>query len=182
MNFMGSNGGTIWFSGLHGSGKTTIANALAEKLREKGVAVVLLDGDVIRERVSADLGYSKEERNTHIKRVAGICEIITSNNVLNIACVASPTQEVRDYAKKIIPVFLEVYVKCPLEVCEKRDVKGHYMKARAREKGFENFLGVNLPYEEPKNPDLVLCTDRKNPKESVERLFNFLLEKQWIQP
>ena len=173
-------GGTVWFSGLHGSGKTTIANALAEKLRKEGISLVILDGDNVRKRISADLGFSLEDRNKHITRVANISEIISSNNVLNIACVASPTEKIREYAKGIIPNFLEVYVKCSLEECEKRDVKGHYKKARNKEKGFETFLGVGLKYEEPKNPGLVLETDKESVEESVEKLFKKLLEKKWL--
>src|SRR3989338_1166469 len=173
-------GGTIWFSGVHGSEKTTVANALAKKLRALGVCVVVLDGDEVRKRLSSDLGFSREDRDRHIKRVADVCELISKNNVLNIACVASPSQEMRDYAKKIIPDFLEVYIKCPVEVCEQRDVKGHYKKARLKEKGFENFLGVHLQYEEPKSPAIVLETDKEGIEESVEKLFNVLVEKKWL--
>jgi len=175
-----SKGGTIWFSGLHGSGKTTIADALAAKIREKGVQVVVLDGDNVRKSISADLGYSKEDRNKHIKRVADICKIISGNNVLNIACVASPTQEARDYAKSIISNFFEVYIKCSLEECERRDVKGHYQKARNKEPGFENFLGVGLKYEEPKNPDIVIKTGNESKEESVKKLFKALVEQKWL--
>ncbi len=178
---MEAKGGTIWFSGLHGSGKTTIANNLAEKLRSMGAKLVVLDGDELRQGVSSDLGYSKKERDKHITRVANICSIISKNGVLNIACVASPTQKVREYAKNIIPRFFEVYVKCPVELCEKRDVKGHYKKARNNEPGFENFLGVSLQYEEPKNPDLVLETDKESEQESVEKLFKKLLEAGWFK-
>jgi len=178
---MKSKGGTIWFSGLHGSGKTTIANGLAEKLRKKGVCVVVIDGDEVRKRISSELGYSKEERDKHITRVAGICEIISKSGVLNIACVASPTRSVREYAKSIIPNFMLVFVKCPMDVCEKRDVKGHYKKARNGENGFENFLGVTLKYEPPEAPDLVLETDKETPKQSVERLFKKLVEEKWLR-
>ena len=177
---MKSKGGTIWFTGLHGSGKTTIANGLAEKLRKKGVCVVVIDGDEVRKRVSSELGYSKEDRDKHITRVAGICEIISKSGVLNIACVASPTKSVREYAKSIIPDFMLVFVKCPIEVCEKRDVKGHYSKARTGEQGFEHFLGVNLEYEPPESLDLVLETDRETAQESVEKLFNWLAQKKWV--
>ncbi len=173
-------GGTVWFSGLHCSGKTTIANALAERLRKKGVKLVVLDGDEVRKKISADIGFSREERNRHIKRVADICELISGNGVLNIACVASPTQEIRDYAKKSILSFLEVYVKCPVEVCEQRDAKGHYRKARANEPGFETFLGISLPYEEPKKPDMVLETGKESVQESVEKLYKKLVKEKWI--
>lgn len=177
---MNAKGGAIWFSGLHGSGKTTIANGLVKKLREKGIAVVVLDGDTVRKSISSDLGYSREDRDKHIKRVAQICELISKNGVLSIACVASPTQKIRDFAKSIIPNFFEVYVKCSIDVCEKRDVKGHYKKARAGEEGFENFLGVGLEYEEPKNPDLILETDKESVEQSVEKLFNKLVEAKWL--
>jgi adenylyl-sulfate kinase len=173
-------GGTIWFSGLHGSGKSTIARGLAERLRGRGVKVVVLDGDELRKGVSSDLGYSLEDRERHIARVANICEIISRNGVLNIACVASPTQKMRDYAKSMIPNFLEVYVKCPLAVCEKRDVKGHYKKARGGEAGFESFLGVSLGFEEPKSPDIVLETDRESEEESISRLLSKLEQEKWI--
>ncbi len=180
INVIQSKGATIWFSGLHGSGKTTIANALAEKLRGLGVKLIVLDGDVLRKGVSADLGYTKEDRNKHITRVAHICEIISKNQVLNIACVASPTEKIREYAKSVIPEFLEVYVNCPIKVCEQRDVKGHYKKARAKEQGFEDFLGVSIPYEAPNNSDLILDTDKESEQESVEKLFNKLVEKKLI--
>ncbi len=172
--------GTIWFSGLHGSGKTTIAKGLAERIRANGIQVVVLDGDEVRKGISSDLGYTKEDRNKHIKRVANICQIISKSGVLNIACVASPTEEIREYAKSVIPDFVEVYVRCPVEICEKRDVKGHYKKAKANEKGFENFLGIGLQYEEPKSPDIALDTSSEGPEQSVEKLFNFLVEKKWL--
>ena len=177
---MKAKGGTIWFSGLHGSGKTTIADGLAKKLRAEGVELVVLDGDELRKGVSADLGYSIEDRNKHIKRVADICAIISKNNVLNIACVASPSKEIRDYARSKIPNFIEVFVKCPIEVCEKRDVKGHYRKARAGEDGFDNFLGVGIKYEAPENPDLILETDKESAEESVEKLYKKLVEEKWV--
>ncbi|MFA4855163.1 MAG: adenylyl-sulfate kinase [archaeon] len=177
---MQAKGGTVWFTGLHCSGKTTIANALAEKLRKNGVKLVVLDGDAVRKKISADLGFSREDRNKHIKRVADICELISSNGVLNIACVASPMQEIRDYAKSSIRNFLEIFVKCPLEVCEQRDVKGHYKDAKAKKPGFETFLGINLPYEEPKKPDLVLETDKESVQESAEKLYKKLVKEKWI--
>ncbi|MDP6670496.1 MAG: adenylyl-sulfate kinase [archaeon] len=177
---MKAKSGTIWFSGLHGSGKTSIAKGLAKKLRAKGIEVVVLDGDELREGVSADLGYTLEDRNKHIKRVANICAIISKNNVLNIACVASPSKEIREYAKSKIPNFIEVFVNCPLKVCEERDVKGHYKKARAKEEGFEDFLGIGIKYEAPENPGLVLETDKETVEESVEKLYKKLVEDCWV--
>ena len=177
---MKTKGGTVWFSGLHCSGKTTIANKLAEKLREEGLQLVILDGDEIRKGISSDLDYTLEDRNMHIKRVADICEIISKNGILNIACVASPTKKIRDYARERIPDFLEVFVDCPIEVCEKRDVKGHYNKARNKEPGFENFLGVGIKYEAPENPDLILKTNEESVEQSVETLFSKLVDEKWL--
>ena len=163
----------IWFIGLHGSGKTTIAERLAEILRKNKVPLVILDGDKVRKIISSDLGYSLEERNTHMKRVVDLCKKMVERGLLCIACVASPTEKSREYARQQLENIVTVYVKCPIEVCEKRDVKGHYKKARNKEKGFENFLGISLNFEEPKNPDIILNTDR----ESVEAMPHPELDK-----
>lgn len=168
---------TIWFTGLHGAGKSTIAAGLAEKLRKSNIPIVIVDGDEIRKKVSSDLGYTAAERNEHMKRVAGICRIISENGVIVIASVASPTESSREYAKSVLKKMLLVYVKCPLEVCRKRDVKGHYRKAEKKEKGFENFLSVSSKYEEPKNPDLTLNTDRESIEESIGKLLKYLKSK-----
>ncbi|MBS3114657.1 adenylyl-sulfate kinase [Candidatus Woesearchaeota archaeon] len=161
---------TIWFTGLHGAGKSTIAAKLVKILRNRDMPVALLDGDKLRKTISSDLGYSLEERNEHMKRVANICKIISENGVLTIASVASPTERSREYAKKTLKKMFLVYVKCPLEVCEKRDIKGHYKKAKEKEKGFENFMYVSSSYEEPKNPDIILNTDKESVEESVNKL------------
>src|SRR3989338_9955667 len=128
---------TIWFTGLHGSGKSTIANKLIGILRSKNIKADLLDGDELRKTVSSDLGYSLEERNEHMRRVAGLCKTITDKGVIAIASVASPTEKSRVYARKTLKNMLLVYVKCPLELCEKRVAKGHYKKAKNKEEGFE---------------------------------------------
>ena len=167
---------SVWFTGLHGAGKTTIATNLSDILKRNGVPFVLLDGDEIRKIISSELGYSLEGRNEHMRRIADLCRIISKDGVLSIACVASPTESSRDYAKKSLKKFLLVYVKCSLKTCEERDVKGHYKKARNREEGFEDFLGVSLKYEEPKNPDLVLNTDKESIAESVNKLVEKLKE------
>ena len=165
---------TIWFVGLHGSGKTTISRKLADVLRSKHIRLEVFDGDEVRKTISSDLGYSLEDRNTHMKRVADLCKEYNDNEILSIACVASPTKKSRDYARNTLRNIVVVYVKCPVEVCEKRDVKGHYKKARNNEEGFENFLGITLPFEEPKNADLILETDKENVEKSIDKLINFL--------
>ena len=165
---------TLWFTGLHGSGKSTIAKRLAYILREKNIPVILLDGDELRKTISSDLGYSAEERNEHMKRVADLCKTTADKGSLVIASVASPTQKSRDYARKTLKKMLLVYVKCPLEVCAERDVKGHYKKAKENKKGFEHFMKVSLEFEEPANPDIILETDKETVDESVNRLLDKL--------
>ena len=170
---------TIWFTGRHGAGKSTIADKLVEILRKNKISVVLLDGDEIRKTVSSDLGYSLEERNKHMARVANICKLISENGILTIASVASPTEHSRGYAKNILKKMVLVYVKCNLDTCEKRDVKGHYKKAMEKKKGFENFFGME--FEEPENPDIVLNTDKETADESVTTLLNELKNRQVIK-
>lgn len=168
---------TIWFTGLHGSGKSTIANRLMEIFKEKNIKAELLDGDELRKTISSDLGYSLEERNEHMKRVANLCKKIADKGVIAIASVASPTEKSREYARKTLKKIVLVYVKCPLEICAKRDVKGHYKKAGENERGFEHFLKVSSNFEEPQNPDIVLNTDKESADESVSRLAKKLKEK-----
>jgi len=171
---------TIWFTGLSGAGKTTIASLLVERLRAKGKGLVVLDGDMVRKTISSDLGYTKEERDKHITRVAQACELITKNKVMNVACVISPTKKIREYARSIIgkDAFFEIYVKCPIDICEKRDVKGHYKKVRSGE--IKDFVGITVPYEEPENPDLVLETDRESVEESTNKIINLLEERGFL--
>ncbi len=171
---------TIWFTGLHGSGKSTIANRLLAILKEKRIKAELLDGDELRKTISADLGYSLEERNEHMKRVADLCKKITEKGVIAIASVASPTEKSREYARSTLKKMLLVYVKCPLEVCAKRDVKGHYKKARENKRGFEHFMEISSGFEEPKNPDIVLNTEKEPVEDSVGKLIEKLKEKAII--
>jgi len=171
---------TIWFTGMHGSGKSTIANSLIERLSENGIKSELLDGDELRKTISSDLGYSIEERNEHMRRVSGLCKKITGKGIIAIASVASPTEKSRDYARSVLKKMFLVYVKCPLEICEKRDVKGHYKKAREMESGFEHFVKVSSNFEEPKHPDIVLNTDEESVEESVNKLIVNLIEKRII--
>ena len=166
-----------WFTGLHGSGKSTIANKLIGILRSKNIKADLLDGDELRKTISSDLGYSLEERNEHMRRVADLCKTVTDKGVMAIASVASPTEKSRDYARKILKKMLLVYVKCPLEICAKRDVKGHYKKAGENEEGFEHFMKISSNFEEPKNPDIILETDKETVDEAVNKLLSKLKEK-----
>lgn len=170
-------GWTIWFTGLHGSGKSTIAAGLAKILKKNNIQFTLLDGDEVRKTISSDLGYSLEDRNTHMKRVVNLCKTKAKEGLLCIACVASPTESSREYAKKELENMVIAYVKCPIKVCEKRDVKGHYKKARNNEDGFENFVGVSLKFEEPKHPDIILDTSQESVGESVNKLISFLKKK-----
>lgn len=168
---------TIWFTGLHGSGKSTIANKLISILKKSNIKAELLDGDELRKTISSDLGYSLEERNEHMKRVADLCKRVTDKGVMAIASVASPTEKSRDYARKTLKNMLLVYVKCPLEICAERDVKGHYKKARENKKGFEHFMKISSGFEEPKNPDIVLETNKETVNESINKLLGKLKEK-----
>ena len=171
---------TVWFTGLHGSGKSTIANKLIGILKKRNIKAELLDGDELRKTISSDLGYSLEERNEHMRRVADLCKKITDKGVMAIASVASPTKKSRDYAREVLKKMLLVYVKCPLEICAKRDVKGHYKKAKSNEEGFEHFMKVSSNYEEPKNPDIILETDKETINESVNKLLRKLKEKEIV--
>jgi len=171
---------TLWFTGLHGSGKSTIAVKLVKILNGKKIPVILLDGDELRKTISSDLGYSIEERNEHMKRVANLCKEHSEKGMLTIASVASPTEKSREYARKTLKNMLLVYVKCSVEICEQRDVKGHYNKAKNMDKGFENFVGKTVDFEEPKNPDITLETDKESVDESVKRLISKLKENRII--
>ena len=172
-----TKGWTIWFVGLHGSGKSTISGRLAGILRGKNIPVVVLDGDEVRKTISSDLGYTLNERNAHMERIADLCRIINDNGVHAIACVASPTEKSREYARKKLGKIIIAYAKCPVEICEKRDVKGHYKKARNGEKGFESFLGISLPFEEPKGANIILNTSKETAEESTKKLAGFLKKK-----
>jgi len=161
-------GFTVWFTGLSASGKTTVAKLVEQKIRERGRNVELLDGDVIRTNLSKGLGFSKEDRDTNIKRIAFVCKLLTRNGAANIVAAISPYREIRDYARSEIGNFVEVYVKCPVEVCIKRDPKGLYKKALAGE--IKNFTGISDPYEEPFYPEIILETDKETPEESATKV------------
>ncbi len=165
-------GFTLWFTGLSGAGKSTLANLLAEELRQRGHRVEVLDGDEVRTHLSKGLGFSKEDRDTNIRRIGYVCKLLARNGVIAISAAISPYREVRDEIRAQHNHFFEVYVKCPLDTLVERDVKGLYRKALKGEIG--NFTGVSDPYEEPFNPDLVVESNRESPGQSLERLLQTL--------
>ncbi len=173
-------GSTVWFTGLPCSGKTTIAEKALEILKAQGRPVEMLDGDELRKHFSAGVGFTKEDRANHLKRVAYLCHLLTKHGVLVLATFVSPYRENRDYARQLIgnENFMEVYADAPLEECIKRDVKGMYKKALAGE--IKQFTGVSDPYEAPEKAELVLHTGTETLDESVERLLGELRKRQLI--
>jgi adenylylsulfate kinase len=172
-------GFTAWFTGLPCCGKTTVADKVAEILKSKGYKVERLDGDVVRKDLTKDLGFSKEDRDENIKRVTFFAKELTQNGIAVLATFVSPYRERRDKSRKEIGDFVEIYVKCPIDVCKKRDVKGMYKKSLAGE--IKNFTGVNDPYEEPENPELIIETDKETVDESVEKVLKKLEELEYIK-
>lgn len=171
---MEQQGFTLWFTGLSGSGKTTLARAVEGILRDRGFKVEVLDGDVVRTNLSKGLGFSKEDRDTNIKRIGFVCKLLTRNGVVAIGSAISPYREVRDFVRQDIGRFVEVYCRCPLDALIERDVKGLYRQALDGE--IENFTGVSDPYEEPLNPEVIVDTDREAPEESVGKIIGRLEE------
>ena len=171
-------GFTAWFTGLPCSGKSTIADATAEELRQMGLKVERLDADIIRKHLWRELGYSKEDRDENIRRAAYLAQLLTRNGIAVLTSFISPYQETRDYARKQIGSFVEIYVKCPVEICIQRDRRGMYRKALAGE--ILNFTGVSDPYEEPLNPEVIIESDREPVKQSVARVIAKLKELGYI--
>ncbi len=173
-------GFTIWFTGLSGAGKSTLSEIVEQRLRARGRKVEVLDGDVVRTHLSKGLGFSREDRDTNIKRIAFVCGLLTRNGVVCISAAISPYREAREWARNEIKNFVEVYVKCPIEVCRRRDVKGLYKLVD--EGKIKGFTGVDDPYEEPEHPELVIETDKESVEESVVRIFAKLEELGYLEP
>ena len=171
-------GFTVWFTGLPCSGKTTIADRVAEVLRNNGHRVERLDGDTVRQGLTSDLGFTKEDRDENIKRVTFVSKLLTRNGVIILATFVSPYRERRKKTREEIGDFIEVYTRCPIEVCIARDVKGMFKKALAGE--ISNFTGIDDPYEEPDNPELIVDTDKKSIDESVQKVLNKLNKLSYI--
>ena len=167
-----AKGFTLWFTGLSGSGKSTLAREVEGALLERGLKVEVLDGDVVRMNLSKGLGFSKEDRDINIRRIGFVCNLLTRNDVVAIAAAISPYRAIRDENRRLIGRFVEVYCKCPLDVCESRDAKGLYRKARAGE--IKNFTGISDPYEEPEKPEVVVHTDMETVQESAGKILRTL--------
>jgi len=161
-------GFVVWLTGLPGSGKTTIARAVEPRLRKMDWPVEIIDGDEIRQNLSKGLGFSREDRETHLKRCAYVAKLLSRNGVAVIAALISPYRSVRDYARKETTNFLEVYVKCSVETCAKRDPKGLYKKASAGE--IKDLTGPQDLYEEPLHPDLIVDTENQTLQECVDAI------------
>jgi adenylylsulfate kinase len=165
---MSDQGLTIWFTGLSGAGKSTIANALAEELRARGRRVEILDGDVVRENLSKGLGFSKEDRDINIRRIGFVADLLTRNGVVVLVAAISPYRAVRDEVRAMIGRFLEVHVDCTLDELTRRDVKGLYAKALTGE--IANFTGVSDPYEAPLEPEVRVDSSTETLAESLARV------------
>jgi adenylyl-sulfate kinase len=173
-----SQGFTLWLTGMSGAGKTTIARVLEEEIRARVGRVEVLDGDIVRTHLSKGLGFSKEDRDTNIRRIGFVCSLLTRNGVPVIAAAISPYRDVRDEVRRDIGNFVEVYVECPLDVLVQRDVKGLYAKALRGE--ITNFTGVSDPYEPPLNPEVVVHSDSETVEESVEKILVKLQELGYL--
>ena len=162
-------GCAVWFTGMSSAGKTTAARLLERRLRALGARVEVLDGDVVRTRLSKGLGYGKDDRDENIRRIGFVCELLSRNGVIAIAAAISPYRAVRDEVRARIPNFVEVYVKCPIEVLAERDVKGLYKRAMAGE--IPHFTGISDPYEAPLSPEVTVDSGQETPEQSVEKIW-----------
>jgi adenylyl-sulfate kinase len=173
-----SKGFTIWLTGLSGAGKSTLSALLDRQLRARGHKVEVLDGDVVRTHLSKGLGFSKEDRDTNIRRIGWVCQVLARNGVVAIAAAISPYREVRDEVRRMVGDFVEVYVECPLPVLVERDTKGLYKKALAGE--IAQFTGVSDPYEQPLAPEITIYSDRETPEQSAARILACLDELGYL--
>ena len=181
VNLMKQKGGTIWLTGLSGSGKSTIAVELEHALIENKHQAYILDGDNIRHGLNKNLGFSPEDRSENIRRIGEVAKLFTDANIITITAFISPYRQDRDNARKLFQAgeFIEIYIKCPLEVCEQRDTKGLYKKARAGE--VKEFTGISAPYEEPLKPELTIDTSTMSIEESTRTIIAYLEEKGYVK-
>jgi len=175
---MEHKGFTLWFTGLACSGKSILADAVADDLKARGMKVERLDGDIVRKSLTRDLGFSDDDRRMNIERITFVAKLLTRNKVAVLASFISPFNDIRDYSRKEIGAYILVYVKCPIEVCEQRDVKGMYAKARAGE--IKQFTGIDSPFEEPDKADIVVDTDKQTIEESKKIVLDALDEMGYL--
>jgi len=169
------HGFTVWFTGLSGAGKTTLSARLHERLKAEGLTAELLDGDLVRENLSRGLGYSREDRDTNIRRIGFVAELLTRNGVVTLVAAISPYRDTRDEVRRKIGRFVEIHVDCPIEVLAQRDVKGLYKKALAGE--IDHFTGVSDPYEAPLDPDVRVRTEAESIDQAVDKIWRTLIMK-----
>jgi adenylylsulfate kinase len=173
-------GFTVWFTGLTAAGKTTVARLVARELLERGFKVELLDGDEVRKNLSQGLGFSKEDRDRNVLRIGYVCKLLSRNGIVAIGAAVSPFKETRERLRAEIGNFVEVYVSCPLGVCRERDYKGIYNGVQ--EGRISGVSGVDDPYEEPENPEVILRTDQETAEESAAKVLTALEELGYIAP
>jgi len=175
---MNQRGVTLWFTGLSGAGKTTITQALEKKLRESGYGIEVLDGDVVRTNLTKGLGFSKADRDENIRRIGFVSHLLTRHGVIVLVSAISPYRDIREEVRQKISNFVEIFVNAPLAVCEGRDVKGLYQKARKGE--IKGFTGIDDPYEEPLNSEVECRTDLESLEESVAKVWAKLIELGYV--
>ncbi|MBD2260027.1 adenylyl-sulfate kinase [Pseudanabaena sp. FACHB-2040] len=175
---MQHRGVTVWMTGLSGAGKSTITEALEQELRSRGCKLEVLDGDIVRTNLTKGLGFSKEDRDENIRRIGFVSHLLTRNGVIVLVSAISPYRAMRDEVRDRIGDFMEVYVSAPLEVCEARDVKGLYKRARAGE--IKQFTGIDDPYEPPLNPEVNCETHKETLEESVNKVLAKLEELGYL--
>jgi adenylyl-sulfate kinase len=174
----GQRGFVLWFTGLSGSGKTTLAKLIEKELRARGIRIERLDGDVVRQSLTADLGFSKEDRDKNIQRVTFVSKLLSRNDVGVVASFISPYRSTRDWVRNEVTNFIEVFVECPLEECIRRDVKGLYAKALAGE--IPEFTGVSDPYEAPTHAEITVNTAEESIEDSFAKIMSYLREKGYV--
>lgn len=172
--------GVLWFTGLSGSGKSTISVALEKKIHARGIRTYLLDGDNVRHGLNKNLGFSPEDRTENIRRIGEVGKLMSDAGILTLSAFISPYQEDRDQVRTLLEEgeFIEIYVKCSVDTCETRDPKGLYKKARAGE--IKGFTGIDAPYEEPLDPEITIETDTQTLEESVQIIIDYLKKAGYL--
>ncbi|HIK04192.1 MAG TPA: adenylyl-sulfate kinase [Trichormus sp. M33_DOE_039] len=175
---MKQQGAILWLTGLSSAGKTTIAQGVAEGLQKRNYPTELLDGDIVRTHLSQGLGFSKQDRDTNVRRIGFVANLLSRNGIIAIVAAISPYRQVREELKQTTTNFIEIYIQAPLAICESRDVKGLYAKARKGE--IKNFTGISDPYEEPINPEIICQTDQFTVEQCVNQVLHYLETQGFI--